>query len=119
MKSESHRLTGRINVRITLFATVVVLVAGWPVYSFVSESVTGGVHDRGSYKEVDLKAMGNFLIDRRDGALNDVPARYRSLDGQKVLLPGLVLPTTQAGPHISEFFLQYSAMSCCIGVGPP
>jgi hypothetical protein len=115
----NRSLLGRVNFRILLFATVILLMLGWPVWSYVSETWTGGVHDRGAYKEVNLKALGFFQLDRTSPSINDVPMRYRRLDGQKVLLKGLVLPQLQAGHRISEFTLVFSPVSCCIGAGKP
>jgi hypothetical protein len=112
-------LVGRVNFRILLFATAILLMLGWPVWSYVSESWTGGVHDRGAYKEVNLKALGFFQLDPTRPSINDVPMRYRRLDGQKVLLRGLVQPHLQAGRRISEFTLVYSPVSCCVGAGQP
>src|SRR5882762_8316479 len=99
------RASERINFRVIIFAGVLLFLLGWPVYAFLSETLTRGIHDRGSYKEVDLKAMGFFRIDPHNATLTDVPAAYRALDGQRVLLRGLVDPQRQAGPQITEFTL--------------
>jgi hypothetical protein len=115
----AYRAARLVNLRIPLFASIALLVVGWPVYSYVSEAWTGGIHDRGAYKEVDLKAMGYFRLDPYSPSIRDVPARYRRLDGQKVLLTGLIQPHAQAGENISEFTLVYSEVSCCVGSGPP
>src|SRR5215472_6448799 len=96
-------LSERINFRVIIFAAVVLFLLGWPVYTFLSESLTGGIHDRGTYKEVDLKAMGNFVFDENTGTVNDVPATYRKLDGQKVLLQGEIYDLQEAGPGIHDF----------------
>src|SRR5437016_5288011 len=112
-------LSHRINLRALTFVAVLLFLLGWPVYTFLSETLTGGIHDRGDYKDVDLKAMGSFRIDPYAGALKDIPSRYRALDGQKVRLSGLVLPRDQAGDRITGFTLQYSTMSCCVGNSLP
>src|SRR5438270_7868178 len=76
----------RVNWRMLVFAGVVLFLLGWPAYSFLSETLTHGIHDRGGYKEVNLKALGQFDFDPARATLADVPANYRALDGQKVLL---------------------------------
>jgi hypothetical protein len=111
-------LSQRFNLRILIFAGVVLFLLGWPVYTFLSETLTHGVHDRGSYKEVDLKALGNFDFDKESGKVTDVPAAYRALDGQKVLLTGEIYAPHEAGPNVSEFELVYSIQKCCFN-GPP
>ena len=111
-------LSERINFRIIIFAGVLLFLLGWPIYTFVSETLTGGIHDRGSYKEVDLKAMGNFQFDETAGKRTDVPAKYLSLDGQKVMLQGQIYAPREAGPGITEFELVYSIQKCCFS-GPP
>jgi hypothetical protein len=109
-------LSQRINLRPLVFAGVIVFLLAWPVYTFLSETLTAGVHDRGSYKEVDLKAMCCFRMDPITATLKDIPAAYRALDGQKVMLTGLVLPRNQSGSEITGFSLLYS-YSCGCGMG--
>jgi hypothetical protein len=111
-------LSERINFRVIIFAAVILFLLGWPVYTFLSESLTHGIHDRGSYKEVDLKAMGNFIFDENAGKITDVPAEYRKLDGQKVLLQGEIYDLQEAGPGIHDFQVVYSIAKCCFN-GPP
>ena len=111
-------LSQRINFRIIIFAGIVLFLLGWPVYTFLSETLTHGIHNRGAYKEVDLKAMGNFDFDRDTGKLTDVPPQYRALDGQKVLLNGEIYAPREAGPKVEEFELVYSIQKCCFN-GPP
>jgi hypothetical protein len=112
-------LAGRVNWRALIFIGGLLLLLGWPAYTFLDEWWTGGVHDRGSYKQVNLKAMGFFQFTRDAPTTRDVPTQFRALDGQKVLLNGIVEPMTQAGDQISEFTLIYSPISCCIGAGLP
>src|SRR5687767_4748144 len=99
----------RINFRVILFATVVLFVIGYPAYLIIEMQVTGGVKQlSGGYKEVDLKAMSSFQFDQINGKLEDVPEKWRKLDGQKVVLYGEIAPMTSAGPEINEFQLCYS-----------
>jgi hypothetical protein len=111
-------LSQRINFRIIIFAGIVLFLLGWPVYTFLSETLTHGIHNKGSYKEVDLKAMGNFEFDRDTGTINDVPKDYRNLEGQKVLLSGEIFAPREAGPNVEQFELVYSIQKCCFN-GPP
>jgi hypothetical protein len=111
-------LTERINLRMILFAAIVLFLVGWPIYTFLSETLTHGIHNRGSYKEVDLKAMGFFEFDPTNASLKDVPPQYRALDGQKVQLSGEVFSPNVARGELSEFTLVYSIQKCCYG-GPP
>jgi hypothetical protein len=87
-------------------------------FRVISESLTHGIHDRGAYKEVDLKAMGNFVFDENTGSVNDVPPEYRKLNGQKVLLQGEIYDLQEAGPGIHDFQVVYSIAKCCFN-GPP
>jgi hypothetical protein len=110
-------LSERINLRAIIFAGVVLLLLGWPVYTYLSETISGGIHDRGAYKEVDLKALGFFEMDPSNASLKDVPAKYRQLDGQKVLLKGEIFAPHEVS-SIKQFELVYSIAKCCFG-GPP
>ena len=111
-------LRERINFRIILFAVVVLFLIGTPVYIFLKENLTGGIETVGNMKKVDLKAMGNFPFDEINGTVNDIPDRYRQLDGQKVQLEGQVFDDTEAGDRMTRFQLVYSIAKCCFG-GPP
>lgn len=114
---DKRPLSERINIRMVIFAVVVLFLLGWPIYTFVSASITHGIHSHGSYKEVDLKAMGQFEFDPIGGSLKDVPAQYRALDGQKLQLEGEIYDPSEAG-DITHWQLVYSIQKCCFG-GPP
>jgi hypothetical protein len=117
---ETHkpRLTERINFRILIFSGVVLFLLGTPIYIYLKESLTGGIEQVGDYTKVNLKAMGNFVFDQNDGTLDDVPQKYRELDGRKVLLEGEIWAPNEAGATMSQFELVYSISKCCFG-GPP
>ena len=112
-------MLARLNLRAIAFVAVILFLIGWPVYTYFEEALTHGIHDRGGYKEVDLKAIGFFQFDSKTLMLRDVPAAFRALDGQKVLLTGLVKPLLQSGPNITEFALLYSESCQCGFSGPP
>lgn len=110
-------LRARINIRMIVFVAVMLTLLGFPLYWFINEKVTGGIHQAGDYLEVNLKALGNFPFPQ-DGTLADVPAKWRALDGKKVLLQGEVYCPNEAGDTMSRFELVYSIQACCFG-GPP
>ncbi len=112
-------LSERINVRMLLFAAVMLLLIGYPTYYYLDIALTGGVKDLGNgYKEVDLRAMSTFPFDQNNGTLNDVPEQWRALDGQKVVLYGEMWNGTSAGDKLATFELVYSIATCCLS-GPP
>lgn len=112
-------LSERINVRVLVFAAVALLVIGYPIYIFVSESVTGGVHNLGNgVKLVDLKAMSNFEMDQNNATIDSVPEQWRALDGQKVALEGQIWSPQAADGKFKSFQLCYSIAKCCFN-GPP
>lgn len=108
----------RINFRLIIFTGVMLVLVGYPAYLFVSDWVTGGVTRSGDYLAVNLKALGNFPFDAASGDLQDVPDKWRALDGKKVLLEGEVWAPNEAGDRMTRFELVYSIAKCCFG-GPP
>jgi hypothetical protein len=100
------------------FLLVVLALVGYPVYVFVEAAVTGGIRDRGDYKEVDLKAMSLFHFDQNTGTIDDVPDKWRALDGQKVKVVGEMWQPYSAGNLVGRFELVYSIAKCCFS-GPP
>ena len=112
-------LSQRINVRMIVFAAVVLAILAFPVYWYLSVAMTGGIRDAGNgYKEVDLKAMSDFPFDQKYGTIDDVPPSYRALDGQKVILTGEMAPMQSAAPEIDSFQLVYSVAKCCYSGEP-
>ena len=108
----------RINLRMLIFIGVIGFLVGYPIYVLIEAQLTGGIHSvGGGYKQVDLKALGNFQFDDQTGSVTDVPPRYRELDGQKVVLVGEMYSGTGAG-EVNRFELVYSIAKCCFG-GPP
>ena len=112
-------LSERINVRMIVFAAIVLALVGFPAYWYLSVALTGGIRERSDgWKEVDLKAMVEFPFDQAYGTLEEVPPKYRALDGQKVILTGEMVATTSAAPEIGEFSLVYSIAKCCYNTEP-
>lgn len=119
MDTAAHTpLRERFNLRIILFVIALGAIVGFPVYLFVDSVVSGGVKDRGDYKEVDLKAMSDFPFDQNKGTLADVPERWRQLDGQRILVTGEIWAPNSTSPRLNNFELVYSISQCCFS-GPP
>jgi hypothetical protein len=109
----------RINVRLIIFAAVVLGLVGYPLYLYLESEITGGVRNvGGGYKEVDLKALSSFAFDQEHGTNNDVPRKWRDLNGQKVILFGEIWAPNSASPDLTDFELCYSIAKCCFS-GPP
>jgi hypothetical protein len=106
-------------VRVGVVATLVLGLVGYAMKVTYESVIKGGVINRGDYYEVELKAMSSFEMDQVAGTVQDVPQRFRELDGKKVLLVGEVAPGgVSAADKIDRFTLCYSVAKCCFG-GPP
>jgi hypothetical protein len=114
-----HRAGGnRANLPLVLLAVVSVAPLAWFLYAAIHRSVTDGIEKEGQYTRVDLRMMGNFPFDETHGTLDDVPMRYRALDGQKVQLDGQMYSDISAAAAVDRFQLVYSIENCCFR-GPP
>jgi hypothetical protein len=112
-------LSQRINIRMVAFGLIVLALIGVPLYWYLSVALTGGIHDAGNgYKDVDLYSMVTFPFDQKYGTIDDIPTKYRELNGQKVILTGEMVPTNSAAPEINNFSLVYSVAKCCYGTAP-
>ncbi|HEY1686874.1 MAG TPA: hypothetical protein VGG19_19085 [Tepidisphaeraceae bacterium] len=116
--SSSSSFLQKINFRIIIFAVVVLAIVGFPVYIYVDSVVSGGIHKHGGYFEADLKAMSDFPFDQQNGTQDDVPAKWRQLDGKRVEVVGQIWAPEMASPALSHFELCYSIAKCCFN-GPP
>ncbi|HWE96829.1 MAG TPA: hypothetical protein VG269_22910 [Tepidisphaeraceae bacterium] len=66
-----------VKIYLALLLLVIALVAwNWDAFS--------------RYQNVDLQAMGSFPLSAEAGTLNDVPARFRELDGRRVRVVGFM-----------------------------
>jgi hypothetical protein len=108
----------RLPWRGAVFILAGVFVVTYPVYTYLDESITGGIHQRGDLIEVDLKAMSSFEMDQDHGTNADIPKRYRELDGKRVMLTGQMYEPYSAEGKIRNFTLVYSISQCCFN-GPP
>ncbi|HEV7300819.1 MAG TPA: hypothetical protein VGN72_15745 [Tepidisphaeraceae bacterium] len=111
-------LSERINFRLLAFSIIAIVLVGTPIYWYVDEVVSGGIKVRGDVTEVNLKAMSTFPFDQVKGTIEDVPERWRALDGKKVELVGEMYLANSAGDEVRKFDLVYSIAKCCFS-GPP
>lgn len=107
----------KINVRLFLFIAVISAPFIWATYAGARLLLNGGIEDMGSYKKVDLKALGYFNFDNVHGTIDNVPPRYRKLDGQKVALEGFMWSPSSA-MRSRDFQFVYNIAKCCFN-GPP
>jgi hypothetical protein len=111
--------TQRINWRLMVLGAIVLIMVGVPFYIWVDEVVTGGIHDYGGFKEVDLKAMSTFDMDQASGSMDDIPLKFRQLDGKRCMMIGEMWNPMGAGDDSLRYFvLVYSNTKCCFN-GPP
>jgi hypothetical protein len=108
----------RVNLRLIVLLAVVAAPFLYFVFIIARDMITGGVIDHGTYKEVDLKSMGNFFFDPSKDTLDAVPERFRVLDGKRVLLEGEMFAPNEAADDVRAFELVYNIQKCCFG-GPP
>jgi hypothetical protein len=107
-----------VNLRLVVLLSVVALPFLYFGYVIVDQAVTGGVKDRGGYYDVDLKSLGQFPFDPVQDDVNNIPQKWRQLDGKKVALVGEMYAGGSAAPKVPAFQLVYSIQKCCFG-GPP
>ena len=106
-------------VRVGVVAVLVLGLVGYAAKVTYESVIKGGVINRGDYYDVELKAMSSFDMDQVIGTVQDVPARYRELDGKKVQLVGEVAPSGVAtSDKVDRFSLCYSVAKCCFGGEP-
>jgi hypothetical protein len=113
-------LSERINFRLVGFIAVIVVLVGYPVYVMLDQQLSGGIkHAAGGYKEVNLKAMSTFTFDQVNGRIEDVPQKWRDLNGQKVILRGeMYEPLGANQDDVQKFDLVFSIAKCCVTSTP-
>jgi|SRR5579862_2025801 len=105
-----------INVRLIVFLIVATAPVFVALYAFISYH--GGITHGNGFDMVDLKAMGNFPFDQTNGNTDDIPAKWRALDGKRVQLEGFMWdPQVASGDHV-KFQFVYNVAKCCFN-GPP
>lgn len=108
----------RFSWRTTAIIATALFLFGYPVYVYMDALITGGITRQGNLLVVDLKAMSSFEMDQDAGTTEDIPKRYRQLDGKRVLLIGQMWEPYTAEGKIRNFTLVYSISNCCFN-GPP
>src|SRR3712207_5337183 len=112
-------LSERISPRMVFFIALMALLVGYPIYVMLDMQLSGGIKAAGGgYTYVDLKTMSSFTFDQSNGTMQDVPAKWRELDGKKIILHGEMWDPTGAGTNVESFELVYSIAKCCFS-GPP
>jgi hypothetical protein len=110
----------RFNWRIMVFVAVVALPIMLIFFWWLNEFMSGGIHNYGAYKEVDLKAMSSFNMDQVNATLNEIPKKWRDLEGDKIMAIGEMWAPHSAddSARLDYFQLVYSKTKCCFS-GPP
>lgn len=107
-----------INLRIIVFVLVIGGVFASMGYLWWSVAGTHGITQQGDAFQVDLKSMSTFPFDQSHGTIDDVPQRYRELDGKQVILIGEMWAPDASSDRLRNFDLVYSIAKCCFS-GPP
>lgn len=95
-----------------------IFLFGYPTWEYMDSLITGGISRQGDLLIVDLKALSSFEMDQDFGTNEDIPLRYRKLDGKRVLLVGQMYNPYGANDRVQAFTLVYSISNCCFN-GPP
>ncbi len=98
-------LTPRLRVTLLLAPAILmacILLGHWALLSI-------GV-GAPKYAEIDLKALGNFPCDEEGGCTQDIPRRWRDLNGRRVEVTGFMgFPVAGAG--VQKYRLVYNVSS--------
>lgn len=112
----------RVNLRLWILLGVVALAVGYPLYQGLELYLTGGVKhsadEKGEFLTVDLKAISLFEMDQQLATNDDIPQKWRDLDGKRVALTGEMWLGGKAAGRQRDFDLVYSIAKCCFQ-GPP
>lgn len=108
----------RITWRGLMLVATAVFLFAYPTCVYTWSLITGGITRQGDLLKVDLQAMSSFEMDQDAGTNDDIPLRYRQLDGKRVVLTGQMYEPYVANGKIHNFTLVYSITNCCFN-GPP
>jgi hypothetical protein len=108
----------RINVRLLMFLTAVALPLLWYGYVLADQLIYHGIKPHNGYIEVNLRTLGCFAFNPNTDGLEQVPPRFRALDGKRVVLQGTMYDMNVARDKIARFQFVYNVQICCLG-GPP
>ncbi len=80
----------------------------------------------GEYQKISFELLGSFVYDMPDsegfsrGMYKDqIPAKIKALNDQKVAIEGFMLATMGYKDKVRNFILLANQMGCCFGVPPP
>ncbi|HEY1922397.1 MAG TPA: hypothetical protein VGG44_06500 [Tepidisphaeraceae bacterium] len=120
LPAEKPPLLQRINWRVLVFVAVILLPIALLFLWWLNETLSGGIHNHGAYAEIDLKAMSSFDMDQMNATMEDIPEKWRALEGKKVVMVGEMWAPNYAGDsaRLNYFQLVYSKTKCCFS-GPP
>ena len=105
--------------RVALLVLIILVPLGALGYIYWDFQRTGGIQALpDGYKLVNLQAMTSFEFDQQNGTADAIPAEYRALDGQKVVLEGEMVAGNSATGTVNDFDLVYSIANCCYGTAP-
>jgi hypothetical protein len=107
-----------INARMIVFLILVTAPFVWLVVNYASSQIHKGIQHVGNYDLVDLKALGYYPFDQNTGTINEVPTKWRNLDGHRIALEGFMYAGQSAAGQLSEFQFVYNVTKCCFS-GPP
>lgn len=111
-------LSQRINFRVVVFVTILVLPVAYLLYFLISGTLNRGIRPGSDGTlEVDLKAMSNFEMDQAAGNDKAIPQQWRGLNGKKVRLVGEMYSSLSAR-EAREFDLVWSISKCCVTPNP-
>ena len=115
-------LSERINIRMIVFAAIVLGAISVPLYVFLDTQLSGGIWQRkdshGSYKLVDLKTISLFDLDPARAKDADIPERFRALDGQRVMFKGQMYSGNKGVGRQASFDIVYNIAKCCFNGEP-
>src|ERR1035441_1371618 len=78
----------RLNLRLIIFLAAVSAIPLLLVAGYINYELRAGIQHSGNLDIVDLKALGFFPFDQQNGTINEVPHKWRALDGKRVQLEG-------------------------------
>ncbi|HET6252401.1 MAG TPA: hypothetical protein VFE47_32240 [Tepidisphaeraceae bacterium] len=108
----------RINVRLLMFLCAVALPLVWYGYVLADQLIYHGIKPHNGYTEVDLRTLGCFAFNANTDGIGQVPARFRALDGQRIILQGVMYNLNVSRDKVKRFQFVYNIQTCCLG-GPP
>ncbi|HTW95084.1 MAG TPA: hypothetical protein VMD30_09840 [Tepidisphaeraceae bacterium] len=108
----------RINVQMIVFAVVFLAIIGAPFLVWLREDLNGGIVNHGDYYELDLKAMSDFYLDQNEGQLEDIPQKWRNMDGKEVELIGEMYAPGASDGALSSYQICFSRAKCCFSGVP-